>query len=57
MYWLKHFTLWFIITMQLLTFAACTTMSHEPECVCDCKKNNAHFECGGMSQYESVEIK
>ena len=57
MYWLKHFTLWFIITMQLLTFTACTTMSHEPECVCDCKKNNAHFECGGIHYYQNMEVK
>jgi len=57
MYFMKHFTLWFITVLQLITFIGCTTTKHEPECTCDCKENNSHFECGGIHSHEEVKIK
>ena len=57
MYYLKHFILWFIIVTQMLGLAACTRLSHEPSCECECTEVEAHFECGGIHQYHNTEIK
>jgi len=51
---LKNLLLSSLIAMGIV---GCTTLSHNPECSCDCKSNNSHFECGGISKYESAEIK
>jgi hypothetical protein len=53
------FTLILVATSVCLIFmlAGCTTLSHEPECTCDCKENNSHFECGGIIHHEEIEIK
>ena len=56
MYWLKHFTIWFIVITQLITFIGCTTLEHDKKCVCDCKGANAHFECNGIHEYRHREL-
>ena len=38
-------------------FTGCTTMSHDKECVCDCKGADAHFECSGIHEYKHRDIK
>ena len=45
-----------IIAVMLVT-QGCTTLTHNPECVCECTDTKAHFECGGNLHHEEVEIK
>jgi hypothetical protein len=49
------FFIWVILVI-IFTFIGCTTLKHEPSCICDCIDNLSHFECGGKHYYEEVEF-
>ena len=46
-----------VLIAIVLMLSGCTTMSHEPECVCDCNATSSHFECGGVHYYKNTDIK
>ena len=54
---MKHAVLAFVLATQMMMFTACTKLTHEPECTCECLSNHSHFTCGGVSEYHSTNIK
>ena len=47
---------WMLVVMIVL-FNGCTTMKHEPSCICECNATSSYFECGGNLHHEEIEIK